>query len=158
MADKKSAAKAAKAPEAGLPVRTPAKQPTVGPESGPSGDVVVKAAEPGPFAEPVALAHADPRTQKAQEAAQKAAEDDGKDRNVKVQATKRGFLGNKIREAGDVFFLVLDKGQTLPSWVEAVSSDDVPTTSIAHSAEAQEEVVDGSGIGHTAQSDLKGKT
>lgn len=137
-------------PEGAAPVRVPPKMGTAGPESGPSGDVVVDANSPGPAALP--LAHADERTKAAQERLQAKATNVKADREVKVQATRRGYIGNKIREEGDVFILQLGKGEPLPSWVEAVVDPKLPTTPVSHSSEAKEEVVDAAGIGHTTES------
>jgi hypothetical protein len=144
----KKAAKKEKAAEP-APLRVPPKHGTFGPESGPSGDVVVDADAPGPFAAPDETP-ADPKAAKAQEQAQAEVEDTDSERTVKVRAVKRGFIGNKIREEGDVFFLSLGESQKAPSWV--VAEPTAPTTPLSHSAEAQEEVVDSDGIGHTTES------
>lgn len=146
--------KTAKKAEAGPPVRVPPKLGTMGPESGPSGNVTVDADAPGPLAAP-AEPVAEPKAAKAQEKAQAKAENEKTEREVKVRATERGYIGHKIREAGDVFFLQLGKGEKLPSWVVAEASEDVATTPLAHSAEAKEEVVDSDGIGHTPESLVK---
>ena len=138
------------------PVRVPTKMGTQGPESGPSGDVVVEASAPGASAT-IPDVPSDPKEAKAQEKAQAVAENSESARTVKVQANEKGFIGNRVRDAGDVFFLALKEGEELPSWVTAVASEDVPTTPLSHSSEAREEVVDAAGIGHTAQSTLKGK-
>ena len=146
--------KGRKAAEPEVPViRTPPKLATQGPESGPSGDVTVDADAPGPLAAPTDVV--EPKVAKAQAKLQAQAENEAKDREVKVRATRRGYIGHKIREAGDVFILLLSKGQKLPSWVEAVASESVPTSPLSHSAEAQEEVVDSEGIGHTPESLVK---
>lgn len=134
-------------------MRVPPKLGTMGPESGPSGEVTVDANAPGPDAIP--LAHMDERTRRAQEKAQKAAENVKGERSVKVEATARGYIGHKLREAGDVFVLQLGAGEPLPSWVEAVGDPVRPTTPVSHSSEAKEEVVDAAGIGHTPESLVK---
>jgi hypothetical protein len=134
--------KAAEA-ETTAPVRVPPKLGTQGPESGPSGEVVVDANAPGPAS--VTEAPADPKAAKAQEKLQKTAENEKVEREVKVRATRRGYLGHKIREEGDVFVIQLGKGEPLPSWVEAEPS--APTTPLSHSSEAREEFVGADGKG-----------
>lgn len=140
-------------PENAVPVRTPPKHGTFAPESGPSGNVVVDADAPGAMAAPPI--DVDPAVAKAQAKAQAKAENEKVARDVKVRATRRGHMGHRLREEGDVFIIQLDKGQKLPSWVEAVDSENVPTTPVSHSAEAKEEVVDSAGIGHTPESLVK---
>lgn len=44
-------------------------------------------------------------------------------RNVKVKATKDGFVHNTYRHADEVFTLPLQKGDKLPSWVKEVDAD-----------------------------------
>ena len=119
------------------PVRVPPKLATQGPESGPSGDVVVDASAPSPFAPPDETP-SDPKVAKQVEKAQAKVENEKVDRAVKVRATERGYLGNKIREEGDVFIIQLAADQPAPSWVEAVT-DDVPTTPTSHSSEVKED-------------------
>jgi hypothetical protein len=148
MAAKKSAKKASEAP----PVRVPPKLGTQGPESGPTGETVVDADAPGAG---VIVEAEDTPDAKAQAKAQQAAEDIGSERRVKVEAMKRGFIGNKVREEGDVFILALGEGEAFPSWVKVVTSDEVATTPLTHSSEAEEEYVDGEGIGHTPKSIAK---
>jgi hypothetical protein len=130
--------------ETTAPVRVPPKLGTQGPESGPSGEVVVDANAPGP-ASAAPEATSDPKAAKAQEKLQRQAENENVEREVKVRATRRGYLGHKIREEGDVFVIQLGKGEPLPSWVEAEPS--APTTPLSHSSEAREEFVDGDGTG-----------
>jgi hypothetical protein len=134
------------------PVRDPQKDSTQGPESGPSGDVVVDANAPGPFTVPdqAPLGAHNAKTRKAQQQqakAQTTLENEKKDRAVKVTATRRGYVGNRIREEGETFIIQLEAGEKMPSWVEAASPD-VPTSSVAHSAEAKPEFVDADGTGH----------
>jgi hypothetical protein len=128
--------------------RPPKKLSTFGPESGPSGEVVIDADAP---AEGVRVVEdePDPKAARAQAKAQKLASAEGKARRVKVEVVRMGYIGHKRRRVGEVFTLDLAAGQKLPSWVKPVA-DDLPSTSIAHSAEAGEEVVDDEGKGHPA--------
>jgi hypothetical protein len=129
--------------ETTAPVRVPPKLGTQGPESGPSGPVVVDANAPGPASPPEAPT--DPKVAKAQEKLQKQAENEKVEREVKVRATRRGYLGHKIIEPDTVFVIQLGKGEPLPSWVEAEPS--APTTPLSHSSEAREEFVGPDGTG-----------
>lgn len=126
------------------PIRVPPKMGTQGPESGPTAETVVDADAPAPASE-VAVP-GDPKEAKAQQKLQAKAENEKAARDVKVRATRRGYLGHQLREEGDVFVLQLAKGQPLPSWVEAVP-EATATTPPTHSSEAREMVVGKDGIG-----------
>lgn len=53
-----------------------------------------------------------------QEKAQKVEKvEKGKTRKVRVVATRLGFYGLKRRRAGQMFDMVLQEGETLPTWV-----------------------------------------
>lgn len=128
------------------PVRDPAKVGVQGPESGPSGNTVVDATSP--TATPATLEGAtNPELEKLREKAAKVAGDEGKARTVRVRATRRGYIGNRIREEGDTFLLQLDAGEPLPKWVAVEPDENVATTPLAHSSEAQPEVVGEDGVG-----------
>ena len=139
------------ADEENPPVRTSPHMGVQGPESGPSGNVVVDATSKPPAAD-APLAAEDKQLAKLQAAAQKAAEDTESARTVRVRAKQRGYIGLKIREADDVFLLQLDKGEALPRWVEVVPDENVATTPISHSSEAKPEVVGDDGIGKKVDS------
>jgi hypothetical protein len=132
------------------PVRDPQKGGTQAPESGPTGDAVVDATTPAPELEADAATPAEKSAARAQEKAQKQAENEAKDRSVRVRATRDGFI-NRYIVAGTVFILNLKSGESLPSWVEAVT-DEVPTSSITHSSEAKPEVVGADGVGRKIDS------
>lgn len=128
------------------PQRDPAKVGVQGPESGPSGNTVVDATSPSPIGAGPAIAE-DPKLVKAREKAEKAADDIDSARTLRVRARTRGYIGNRIREAGDVFLLQLDAGEPRPKWVDLEPDENVATTPLAHSSEAQPEVVGEDGIG-----------
>lgn len=134
--------------EAPAPVRDPQHNPSQAPESGPSGDQVVNVPATPP--EPEAATPLARKEQKAQERLQAKAENVNVARSVKVRAVKRGFI-NRVIEADTVFVLALAEGEPLPTWVVAVD-DSVVTSSLAHSSEAQPEVVGADGVGRKVDS------
>lgn len=130
------------------PVRTSPHMGVQGPESGPSGNTVVDATSPAPGSGIVGDVPAeDPKLAKLRTAAAKAGADDSKARTLRVRATRRGYIGLKIREEGDVFVLQLDAGEKMPSWVTPEPDENVATTPLSHSSEAQPEVVGEDGLG-----------
>ena len=134
------------ADEENPPRRDQPKQGVQGPESGPTGHTVVDATSPAPTLGAGAPA-ADPEVTKLRVAAEKAAANLDEPRTVRVRAKTRGYIGLKIREEGDVFVLQLDKGEPLPKWVVIEPDENVATTPVTHSSEAQSEVVGEDGIG-----------
>ena len=109
----------------------PIKHGTFGPESGPYGETVID-----PEDSPLAVTpEPESKEDKAQAKLQAKAENEKAARKAKVVAQRRGYIGNRIIEPGTVFVLDLEKGQKLPTWVEA-TDDNAATTPLNHSAEA----------------------
>ena len=128
---KKQAAKTA-APD---PIAVPPKMGTQGPESGPfPTEVIIDADAPGVGAK----VQDEAVLSKSEKAGAKKLDAEKSEREVKVIATKRGFLGNRIKEAGDVFTIQLGKGEVAPTWVKPVDDAAAPTPP-SHSSEAKPE-------------------
>lgn len=138
------------------PRRPPKKLATMGPDSGPSGDLVVDIdAKPAGTTAPIIANEKDGRLVEAAAEGKKGAK--AKKSNAKkyrVQATKPGWLGLRYIPADTVFDMLWSKEENgnWPSWVVELADDSTPTASTAHSAEAAEEFVDDDGIGHAASS------
>lgn len=131
-----TASKKATSKKQETPLAVPPKQGTLGPDSGPFGETVVDADATAPVT--VAdTAPSDPKSARQVEKLQTKAENEKVAREVKVRATRRGYIGNRIREEGDVFVLRMESGTKLPSWVEAVTPE-TASTLLAHSSEAVE--------------------
>lgn len=57
---------------------------------------------------------------------------------IRVEATRRGFYGNSMREPGTVFNLKIRDGEKFPSWCKLFDEGDSPAAE--QEAEAQEDV------------------
>lgn len=134
------------ADEENPPRRDQPKQGVQGPESGPTGHTVVDATGLAPAAGAGAPVE-DPELVKLREKAEKVAADEKKQRTLRVRATRRGYIGLKVREEGEVFILQLDPGEKMPSWVAIEPDENVATTPLTHSSEAKSELVGEDGIG-----------
>lgn len=140
-----------------MPRRVPAKAATFGPESGPSGDLVVDVDAPPPptLTGTVAPVVASEKNGILVEATAKdrAVAAKSKAKTYRVRATRDGYLGLRHIKADTVFDMQWSEKENgrWPSWVMQVADPDAAaTSSVAHSSEAHEEVVDDEGIGHDA--------